>query len=136
IDVLGLKGDSVDNIPGVPGIGDKTASKLLKEFGSVENIVASVDQLSGSVQQKIREFGQQGIFSKQLATINIEAPIDFEESALKLKDPNREELTKVFDELEFRTIAKRVFGDSNAESKTGQLGLFGDTPTPVDLPAK
>lgn len=136
IDVLGLKGDSVDNIPGVPGIGDKTASKLLKEFGSVENIVASVNQLSGSVQQKIREFGQQGIFSKQLATINIEAPVDFDESALKLKDPNREVLTKVFDELEFRTIAKRVFGDATAESKTGQLGLFGDTPPPADLSAK
>ncbi len=125
IDVLGLKGDSVDNIPGVPGVGDKTASKLLKEYGSVENIVANVDQLKGSLKSKIEEFGEQGIFSKKLATINIDSPIEFDEELLRSKDPDRENLTKLFEELEFRTIAKRVFGDDAAAEQSGQLGLFG-----------
>ena len=125
IDVLGLKGDSVDNIPGVPGVGDKTASKLLKEYGSVENIVANVDQLKGSLKSKIEEFGEQGIFSKKLATINIDSPIEFDEELLRSKEPDREYLTKLFEELEFRTIAKRVFGDDAAAEQSGQLGLFG-----------
>ncbi|MEQ9217749.1 MAG: DNA polymerase I [Cyclobacteriaceae bacterium] len=124
-DVLGLKGDSVDNIPGVPGVGDKTASKLLKEYGSVENIVANVDQLKGSLKSKVEEFGEQGIFSKKLATINIESPIEFDEELLRSKEPDREYLTKLFEELEFRTIAKRVFGDDAAPEQSGQLGLFG-----------
>ncbi|MBV6640262.1 MAG: DNA polymerase I [Cyclobacteriaceae bacterium] len=125
IDVLGLKGDSVDNIPGVPGVGDKTASKLLKEYGSVENIVANVDQLKGSLKSKIEEFGDQGIFSKKLATINIDSPIEFDEELLRSKEPDREYLTALFEELEFRTIAKRVFGDEAAAAPSGQLGLFG-----------
>ncbi len=125
IDVLGLKGDSVDNIPGVPGVGDKTASKLLKEYGSVENIVANVDELKGSLKSKIEEFGEQGIFSKKLATINTESPIEFDEEMLRSKEPDREYLTSLFEELEFRTIAKRVFGDEHAAEQSGQLGLFG-----------
>ena len=126
IDVLGLKGDSVDNIPGIPGIGDKTASKLLKEYGSVENIVANVDQFKGALKTKIEENGEQGIFSKKLATINIDSPIEFDEEQLKHKEPNREYLTELFEELEFRTIAKRVFGDETSDQKQGQLGLFGN----------
>ncbi|VXD18415.1 DNA polymerase I [Marinoscillum sp. 108] len=124
-DVLGLKGDSVDNIPGVPGIGDKTASKLLREFGTVENIVANVDQLKGALKTKIETHGEQGIFSKKLATINIDSPIEFDEEGLVLSDPNPEVLKPLFEELEFRTIAKRVFGDTTAEKESGQLGLFG-----------
>jgi DNA polymerase-1 len=85
IDVLGLKGDAVDNIPGIPGIGDKTASRLLKEFGSVENLVANSDQLTGSVKKKVEEFGEQGIFSKKLATIDIDSPIIFDENELLYK---------------------------------------------------
>lgn len=126
IDVLGLKGDAVDNIPGVPGIGDKTASKLLKEYGSVENIVANVDQLSGALKKKIEENGDQGIFSKKLATICIDCPIDFDEEALRHKDPDKDILVPIFDELEFRTIARRVFGDHTSDNKDGQLGLFGN----------
>lgn len=126
-DVLGLKGDSVDNIPGVPGIGDKTASKLLKEFGTVENIVANASQLKGALQTKIMEFGEQGIFSKKLATIHTECPIDFDEEKLRVKDPVAEILKPIFEELELRTITRRVFGDSTAESTSGQLGLFGET---------
>ncbi|WP_258103000.1 DNA polymerase I [Marinoscillum sp. MHG1-6] len=127
IDILGLKGDAVDNIPGVPGVGDKTASKLLKEFGSVENIVANADQLKGALQKKIQEFGEQGIFSKKLATINIESPIELDEALLEKKDPIKEKLVPLFEELEFRTIAKRVFVEEVAgpASSSPQLGLFG-----------
>ncbi len=128
-DVLGLKGDSVDNIPGIPGVGDKTASKLLKEYGSVENIVSHVDELKGSLKLKVEEFGEQGIFSKKLATINIDSPVAFDEEALRSKDPDRDLLGPLFEELEFRTISKRVFGDETAEKPSAQLGLFGDQET-------
>lgn len=125
-DVLGLKGDSVDNIPGIPGIGDKTASKLLKEYGSVEGIVEHVDELKGALQKRVQEHGQQGIMSKELATIKINSPIDFDEEALKYGDPNPEILKPIFDELEFKTIARRVFQEENEIKKgeTQQLGLF------------
>ena len=135
-DVLGLKGDSVDNIPGIPGIGDKTASKLLKEFESVEGIVANVDKLKGAQQKRVQEFGQQGIMSKDLATINIDSPIDFNEEALKYGEPDAEKLKPIFEQLEFRTISRRVFQEEN-EIKSGdsnQLGLFdaaGAVPAPV-----
>lgn len=125
-DVLGLKGDSVDNIPGIPGVGDKTASKLLKEYGSVEGIVAHADELKGALQKRVQEFGQQGIMSKDLATIKIDSPIDFDEEGLKYGDPNPDILKPIFDELEFKTIARRVFQEEN-EIKKGdsqQLGLF------------
>ncbi|MGB3464702.1 MAG: 5'-3' exonuclease H3TH domain-containing protein, partial [Cyclobacteriaceae bacterium] len=131
-DVLGLKGDAVDNIPGIPGVGDKTASKLLKEYGSVENVVANVDNLKGSLQKKVREFGEQGIFSKYLATIKIDVPIEFKEEDLLYTGPDKEILQPIFDELEFRTIAKRVFGEPASAKKVtkktddAQLGLFGN----------
>lgn len=129
-DVLGLKGDSVDNIPGIPGIGDKTASKLLKEYGSVENIVAHVDELKGALQKRVQEHGDQGIMSKDLATIKIDSPIEFSEEDLKYGDPNGEILKPIFEELEFRTIMRRVFQEENdikSGGKVGnsaQLGLF------------
>ncbi|MFY0688369.1 MAG: DNA polymerase I [Cyclobacteriaceae bacterium] len=126
IDILGLKGDAVDNIPGVPGIGDKTASKLLKEYGSVENVVAKKDELKGALKKKIEENGEQGIFSKQLATINVTSPIDFKPDELKYGDPSRDILVPIFEELELRTISKRVFGETAAKisASTNQLGLF------------
>ncbi len=125
-DVLGLKGDSVDNIPGVAGIGDKTASKLLKEFGSVENIVKNVDQLTGALKTKIEENGELGILSKELATIKTDCPVEFEEEALRYGEPNPEVLKPIFDELEFRTISRRVFQEENdiKSGGTQQLGLF------------
>lgn len=125
-DVLGLKGDSVDNIPGIPGIGDKTASKLLKEYGSVEEIVEHVDELKGALQKRVQEHGQQGIMSKELATIKIDSPIEFNEEDLKYGDPNPDILQPIFDQLEFKTIARRVFQEENEIKKgaTQQLGLF------------
>ncbi len=136
-DVLGLKGDSVDNIPGIPGIGDKTASKLLKEYGSVQGIIDHVDELKGALQKRVQEHGQQGIMSKDLATIKIDSPIDFDEEALKYGDPNPDILKPIFDELEFKTIARRVFQEENEIKKgdTQQLGLFdggGESSEPVD----
>lgn len=125
-DMLGLQGDSVDNIPGIPGIGPKTASKLLKEFGTVENLVANVDKLKGAQQKKVQEFGEQGILSKQLATINTEVPVEFNEKELQYEGPDEDRLKPIFEELEFRTILKRVFNtDPNpAASSTGQLDMF------------
>ncbi len=134
-DVLGLKGDAVDNIPGIPGIGDKTASKLLKEFESVEGIVANVDQLKGAQQKRVQEFGQQGIMSKELATIKIDSPVDFDEEALKYGEPDAERLKPIFNDLEFRTIARRVFQEENEikSGNTSQLGLF-DAPAEEQKP--
>lgn len=128
-DVLGLKGDSVDNIPGVPGVGDKTASKLLREYGSVEEIVKNVDNLKGALQKKIKEHGEQGVFSKKLATINVDAPVEINFDKLKYSEPSEELLVPVFDELEFRTISKRVFGETAskiASENSGQMGLFSE----------
>ncbi len=125
IDVLGLKGDAVDNIPGVPGIGDKTASKLLKKYGSLEEIVANQHLLTGSVKKKIEEFGEQGLFSKELATIKLDCPITFDEEALRYSGPIEDLIVPVLEELELRTIAKRIFGVPAAEKKAlSQLGLF------------
>ncbi|MEM8569133.1 MAG: DNA polymerase I, partial [Bacteroidota bacterium] len=125
-DMLGLQGDSVDNIPGIPGIGPKTASKLLKEFGTVEGIVSNVDRLKGAQQKKVQEFGQQGILSKELATINIEVPIDFDEKSLVYDGPDEEKLTPIFEELEFKTIMKRVFNQDlgSSANSSGQLDMF------------
>ena len=128
IDFLGLKGDPVDNIPGVPGVGDKTASKLLKEYGSIENIIASVDQLKGALQKKIIEFGEQGLLSKDLATIKTDVPFPYESEKMVYTGPNDDILVPVLDELEFRTLSKRIFGGETAARKaadSSQLGLFG-----------
>ncbi len=111
VDVLGLQGDAVDNIPGIPGIGPKTASKLLKQFDSVENIVANADQLKGKQREKVIEFGDQGILSKELAKIHIEVPIDWDLAACVYDGPDKERLTALFQELEFRTLQKRIFGE-------------------------
>jgi DNA polymerase-1 len=125
IDVLGLKGDAVDNIPGIKGIGDKTASKLLKEYGSVENIIANVAQLKGALKTKVELNAEMGIFSKKLATIDINSPIEFLPEELERSEPDRELLTPLFEELELRTIAKRIFTAKAAVKTESQLGLFG-----------
>ncbi|SFF54516.1 DNA polymerase I [Thermoflexibacter ruber] len=115
-DILGLQGDAVDNIPGIPGIGAKTAVKLIAEFGSVENLVANADKLKGKQKENVEQFGQQGILSKQLATIDTNVPIEFDEETLRYKGFNPELLKSLFDELEFRTLSRKLFGDSDANS--------------------
>ncbi len=141
-DILGLQGDAVDNIPGIPGVGAKTAVKLLKEFGSVENIVANSDKLKGALQKKVIEFGEQGVFSKKLATIVTDVPIQFVEDELVCSAPDETILRPIFDELEFRTMANRVFQQEVAGATTkskkadiNQLGLFGGGAADEEEPA-
>lgn len=121
IDVLGLQGDSVDNIPGIPGIGAKTAVKLLKEFGDLETLLENTNKLKGKQKEKVEMFADQGRLSKQLATIKIDVPIVFDAEAVKVEEVNKEVLTKVFEELEFRTIARTILGENDAEPEQGTL---------------
>lgn len=109
IDILGLWGDSVDNIPGIPGIGEKRAKELIAAYGSVEGVIENVDQLKGKMAENIREFAQQGLDSKRLATINLNVPLDFDADDLRYDGPNEEKIKILFDELEFKTLAKRIF---------------------------
>jgi len=129
IDILGLWGDAVDNIPGIPGIGEKTAKKLVQDFGSVEGIIANTDKLKGKMKENVENFAEQGLLSKRLATIQLDVPIAFDEKALELEEPNREVLEPLFAELEFRTLGKRVFGDDftvadGGRTASGQMDLF------------
>ncbi|MFP4293988.1 MAG: DNA polymerase I [Cyclobacteriaceae bacterium] len=121
-DLLGLQGDSVDNIPGIPGIGPKTASKLLKEFGSLEQIIANADQLKGKQREKVIEFSEQGILSKELATIKIDVPVDFDATLYRYNGPDAEKLTQVFQELEFRTLTRRILGTPEDRAPGGAQG--------------
>lgn len=130
IDILGLWGDAVDNIPGIPGIGEKTAKQLIKQYGSVENIIANSHELKGKMRENVEQFAEQGLVSKKLATILLDVPTKLEEEKLRLEEPNRQVLEQLFAELEFRTLGKRVFGEdfSVPEMKaghTGQMDLFG-----------
>ncbi len=112
IDILGLWGDTSDNIPGVPGIGEKTAAKLISEFGSVEELLNNTEKLKGKQKENLENFAAQARQSKQLATIITEVPIEFEPEKLKLETPDLEKLQALFDELEFRNFARRLFGDA------------------------
>ena len=107
IDILGLWGDASDNIPGIHGIGEKTASKLIAEYDSVENVIANADKLKGKMRENVINNANKGIMSKQLATIDINVPIDFDEEMLKVKEPNYQYLTELCEELEFRTFMTR-----------------------------
>ncbi|RZK64012.1 MAG: DNA polymerase I, partial [Pedobacter sp.] len=130
IDILGLWGDAVDNIPGIPGIGEKTAKLLIKQYGSVENIIANSHALKGKQKENVENFAAQGMISKKLATIILNVPVPFEEDRLILEEPSRELLEPLFAELEFRTIGKRVFGDEfsvNDAKGTSQQDLFGNS---------
>ncbi|MCE2708192.1 MAG: DNA polymerase I [Algoriphagus sp.] len=127
-DILGLMGDAVDNIPGIPGIGEKTAVKLLKEFGTLEGILAHSDQLKGKQQENVINFAQQGLLSKELATIKIDVPIEFDEKALRCDGIDEERLRALFVELEFRTLASRIFKEpapKKAAPAPSQMDLFG-----------
>ena len=111
IDILGLWGDAADNIPGIPGIGEKTASLLVGKYGSVENLIAHADELKGKQKENVIAFAEQGLISKALATINLEVPVDFNEEELKAKEPDLPALMALFEELEFKTFAKRFMDD-------------------------
>ena len=111
IDILGLWGDASDNIPGIPGIGEKNASLLIGKYGSVENVIAHADELKGKQQENVRNFAEQGLMSKHLATILLDAPVEFNEEELELNEPDVPALMELFDELEFRTFKQRFIRD-------------------------
>ncbi len=110
IDMLGLMGDSADNIPGCPGVGEKTAIKLINEFESIENLIASTDKLKGALKAKVENNVEQIKFSKFLATIKIDVPIEFNEESLKYEKPDCDKLEKIFAELEFRNLSEKILG--------------------------
>lgn len=137
IDILGLWGDSVDNIPGIPGIGEKTAKKLIAEYGSVEGIIEHSHELKGKQKENVENFAQQGLLSKKLATILLDVPIELDEKALVKEEANRDELQKMFAELEFKNMMKRVFGEEAAAQVTvaGQQGDLFAQPS-ADAPVQ
>ncbi len=128
IDVLGLQGDSVDNIPGIPGIGAKTAVKLLKLYGSVEGLLANTDKLKGKQKEKVIEYAEQGLLSKKLATISLDVPIQFNAQTYKIENFDRDKLSKIFKELEFRTLAQQIFGE-HTDTQSTQGDLFSSNAT-------
>ncbi|MGZ3922261.1 MAG: DNA polymerase I [Flavisolibacter sp.] len=111
IDILGLMGDAVDNIPGIAGVGQKTACKLLTEYKTLENVLSNADNIKGALGEKIRNGRDNAIMSKKLATIITSVPVKFHEEDFLLKDWNKEALKEVFNELEFKTIGRRLLGD-------------------------
>ncbi|MGO1243546.1 MAG: DNA polymerase I [Sphingobacterium sp.] len=137
IDILGLWGDAVDNIPGIPGIGEKTAKKLIQQYATVEGIIAHSHELKGKLKENVENFAEQGLISKRLATIQLDVPIELQEDDLLIEDPSKELLEPLFAELEFRTLGKRVFGedfsigDGAQKSNSGQMDLFA-TPAQQD----
>jgi DNA polymerase-1 len=126
IDILGLWGDAVDNIPGIPGIGEKTAKLLIKQFGSVEEVIANAHQLKGKMRENVEKFAEQGMISKKLATIILNAPVELDEEALLVGKPSRELLEPLFVELEFRTIGRRVFGEDFSVNEGRSPGVQAD----------
>ena len=133
IDFLGLQGDSVDNIPGIRGVGPKTAQKLLKDFGSVEGIIKNKDSISGSVGNKVRENTENALMSKELAKIKVDVPIIVTLKDLEVTKPNSQKLNNLLDDLEFRTIKNRMITQGLlTEKKEEQLGFFSSPKTSID----
>ncbi len=138
IDMLGLMGDSVDNIPGCPGVGEKTAQKLIAEYGSIENLLEHASELKGALKDKVENNKEQIRFSKFLATINTEVPIELNMDELEMKDPDEESLRKIFSEMEFKTLLDRIFKKEKTSApkksekdtlQTNFLDLFADEGT-------
>ena len=151
IDLLGLMGDASDNIPGCPGVGEKTAVKLLKEFGSIDTLLTRTSELKGALKDKVENNKEQIEFSRFLATIKIDVPIEFNEKALEIEPVNDAELKALFDELEFRTMTQNKFGAkpftslppdeatttiqfARPKSPAGQMSLFDAFDAPEDKP--
>ena len=131
IDILGLMGDAVDNIPGIAGVGEKTAAKLLAEYGTLENVIENADKIKGALGEKIRNGKNSAILSKKLATIITTVPIEFHEEDFRLKEWNKDLLKEVFIELEFKTVAKRILGEElsivpGVAPQGVQTDLFGN----------
>lgn len=124
-DILGLMGDSIDNIPGIAGVGQKTAAKLIGEYGSVEKILEAADSIKGSLGEKIRAGREAAVMSKKLATIICDVPVEFHEEDFRIKAMNREALREVFTDLEFKTVGKRILGEDLAEAAQKKAAATG-----------
>ncbi len=137
IDLLGLMGDASDNIPGCPGVGEKTAQKLIKEFGNIENLLEHTDQLKGALKTKVETNREQITFSKFLATIKTDVPTNLDMEALKYETPNLTTLKQIFDELEFRTLYDRVLARLGTPKEEVTQDIYAGTlfatssPTPA-----
>ncbi len=138
VDMLGLMGDASDNIPGIPGVGEKTAAKLLKLYDTLEGVLDNADKITGSMGEKVRAGKKSAIMSKKLATIITNVPVTFHEEDFKLKEKNKSALAEIFNELEFKTLGKRILGEDFsvsggagaielATAKKEQTDLFGNT---------
>ena len=127
IDMLGLMGDTADNIPGCPGVGEKTAQKLIAQFGSIESLLAHTDELKGAIKKKVEENEEQIRFSKFLATIRTDVPVELDMETLKRREPDEKELRRIFEQLEFRTLIERVLNGEKkpAPATPAQPDLFG-----------
>lgn len=138
IDMLGLMGDTADNIPGCPGVGEKTAQKLIAQFGSIESLLEHTDQLKGAIKTKVETNREQILFSKFLATIKTDVPISLDMDGLKREEPDKEELKRIFEDLEFRSLLDRVLGSDKktaAPPPSAQGDLFGFfTPESTEAP--
>ena len=156
IDILGLWGDAADNIPGIPGIGEKTSKKLIAKYGSIEQLLKSTDDLKGKQKENVINFGEQGLLSKKLATIELNVPVEVDFDAMLIDNWDEEKLLAIFSEMEFRFLAQRVLGvdivkvdktkaSKKIESKlatteksvklkplNGQMDLFGGGAIEVD----
>jgi DNA polymerase-1 len=130
IDMLGLMGDAADNIPGIPGVGEKTAAKLLKEYDTLEGVLANADKIKGAMGEKVRAGAASAIMSKKLATIITNVPVTFHEEDYKLSEKNIPALTEIFNLLEFKTLGKRILGSEfevvTEAAKEKQVDLFGN----------
>lgn len=152
IDILGMWGDSVDNIPGIPGIGEKTAKVLVQKYGSMEGLYEHTHELKGKQKENVENFKEQAFLSKRLATIDLNVPIEFDENALILDPPNKEACEELFAKLEFKTMAARVFGtqitvggttfssnqkadDSKQGPANGGFDLFNPAPITASTPS-
>ena len=149
IDILGMMGDAVDNIPGIKGVGEKTAAKLLKEYGTLENVLANADHIKGSIGEKVRAGKEVALLSKKLATIIINVPVEFHEEDFLIKEMNRPALKQIFEELEFKTLSKRILGEEGSPDETPtaaaspaggskpniQMDLFGNIIEQPESPA-
>lgn len=138
IDILGMWGDSVDNIPGIPGVGEKTAKKLIQDFGSLEAVLERSSELKGKLRDNVEQFREQALVSKMLATIILNVPVEVSDEDLLITPPDTDKLSELFAELEFRSLGRRILGDSyqvNRPSATKpvqsneQMDLFADIPS-------
>ncbi len=132
IDILALWGDAVDNIPGIPGIGEKTSKLLIKEYGSVEGLIANSDKLKGKQKENVINFAQQGLDSKKLATIILDVPIEISDDKLIIEPFDKDKLREIFTDLEFKTLQRDILGDTMSASSPNESNT-SNAPRQVDL---